>query len=163
MKRLATFFALSLLLAFGANAQRYLKDAPKVAGKMPQKGLAAMDELVPSVPGAPGETGLGFRSAEEKQIGTAFNLYSILLDGQNQVVYNPELNTVAFVHRQNNGAVGGSGVVSYDLSTDGGITWDSETKQVTPSLEITPGQQNNGHAERSHDAYHVEPRTCGNG
>lgn len=60
-------------------------------------------------------------------IGTAYNLFTILLDGQNQVSYHPDINSVSFVHRQNNGTSGGSGGVSFDLSTDGGATWSSNT------------------------------------
>ncbi len=56
-------------------------------------------------------------------IGTAYNLYTILLDGQNQVSYHPDINSVTFIHRQNNGTTGGSGGLSFDVSTDGGATW----------------------------------------
>lgn len=56
-------------------------------------------------------------------IGTAYNLYTILLSEQSQVSYDPDINSISFVHRQNSGTTGGSGGLSYDLSTDGGVSW----------------------------------------
>jgi PKD repeat protein len=66
-------------------------------------------------------------------IGTSYNLYSILLDGQNQVSYHPDINSVLFVHRQNDGTPGGSGGLSFDVSTDGGATW-TDNYVVTPDF-----------------------------
>lgn len=66
-------------------------------------------------------------------IGTSYNIYSVLLDEQNQVSYNPDINSVAFVHRQNNGDPGGSGVLSFDFSTDGGTTWNIDYN-LTPKI-----------------------------
>jgi hypothetical protein len=69
-------------------------------------------------------------------IGSSYNVFSILGDRQNQVVYNPAINTVAFCHRQNNGGPGGtnaSGIMSFDYSTDGGATWTVNPFQTTPT------------------------------
>jgi len=57
------------------------------------------------------------------ELGSAYNIYTILLDEQNQVAYNPELDAVTFIHRQNSGTTGGSGGISFDRSLDGGATW----------------------------------------
>ena len=67
-------------------------------------------------------------------LGTSYNVFTVLGDRQNQVVYNPDINTVGFVHRQNDGGVGGSGVVSFDYSTDGGANWIINPFQLTPGL-----------------------------
>lgn len=69
-------------------------------------------------------------------IGTAYNLFTTLLAGQNQVSYHPDINSVAFVHRQNSGTPGGSGGLSFDISTDGGATW---TTNVILSLDYNAG------------------------
>ena len=74
------------------------------------------------------------KAASTVTLGTSYNVFSILGDRQNQVVYNPDINTVGFVHRQNDGGAGGSGIVSFDYSTDGGATWTINPFQLTPSL-----------------------------
>lgn len=66
-------------------------------------------------------------------IGTAYNIYTVLLDGQNQVSYSPDINSVAFVHRHNSGTPGGSGGLSFDVSTDGGATWSTNVA-LTPTF-----------------------------
>ncbi len=68
-------------------------------------------------------------------LGSSFNPFSTLLPTQNELRYMPALNSVAFGHRQNADApAGGSGVISYDYSIDGGSTWDASNKQITPAL-----------------------------
>src|SRR5690606_11928988 len=63
------------------------------------------------------------KAASTINVGTSDNVFSILGDRQNQVVYNANINTIAFVHRQNAGGAGGSGIISIDYSTDGGANW----------------------------------------
>ena len=77
------------------------------------------------------------RRGLELDLGTSYNVYTILLDGQNQLYYNEDLNALSFVHRQNNGAPGGSGIISYDYSLDGGATWNTDNKPITPSADGT--------------------------
>ncbi len=76
------------------------------------------------------------KAASTIDIGTSFNIYSILGDRQNQVVYNKDINTVGFVHRQNDGGAGGTnatGIISLDYSTDGGANWTINPYQTTPT------------------------------
>jgi len=68
------------------------------------------------------------------QLGSSYNIYSILLNGQNQVMYNSDINSITFIHRQNNGGNGGSGVLSFDVSTDGGLSWITNTGPLTPGI-----------------------------
>ncbi len=68
------------------------------------------------------------------QLGTSYNIYSILLNGQNMVMYNSDINTVTFIHRQNNGGAGGSGVLTFDVSTDGGLNWTINQGPLTPGI-----------------------------
>ncbi len=70
----------------------------------------------------------GIRSASEFiEIGTAYNIFTILTEGQNQVSYNSDLNSLIFLHRHNDETPGGSGGLSFDMSTDGGSTWSTNT------------------------------------
>jgi hypothetical protein len=82
------------------------------------------------------------KAASTVQVGSSYNCYTILGDRQNQVVYNPDINTVAFVHRQNNGLPGGSGIISLDYSTDGGATWTTNPFQTTPGMDAMTSNGN---------------------
>ncbi|PCJ25706.1 MAG: hypothetical protein COA97_07455 [Flavobacteriales bacterium] len=74
------------------------------------------------------------KAASTITIGTSWNVFGILGDRQNQVVYNPDINTVGFVHRQNDGVGTSSGIISFDYSTDGGATWTVNPFELTPTL-----------------------------
>ncbi len=89
---------------------------------------------------------INFRTDDPYSIplGSSFNVFSVLVEGQNTLAYNPELNALVFAHRQNVGAPGGSGIVSFDVSTDGGMTWDTTNKQLTPTLMADNGVAING-------------------
>lgn len=67
-------------------------------------------------------------------IGTSGNIYTILLEGNNQVDYNPDLNTVSFIHRKDDAAPF-NGVIQYDYSTDGGATWEINQGPLSPGFE----------------------------
>ncbi len=85
------------------------------------------------------ERGSRLSNASVIQIGSSYNIFSILLSIQNQVMYNPDINTIVMGHRQNNGEPGGSGTLSYDYSTDGGATWNTMNKPITPTLDLSNG------------------------
>ena len=59
-------------------------------------------------------------------IGSSQNIYSILLSGPHQVMYNSEINTLVFVHRALDAGGHDSGELAFDFSTDGGDTWTTE-------------------------------------
>jgi hypothetical protein len=59
-------------------------------------------------------------------IGGAQNIYTALLDGPHQVMYNSEINTIVFVHRALDEGGGDSGELAFDFSTDEGETWTTE-------------------------------------
>ncbi|GJM33031.1 MAG: hypothetical protein DHS20C18_20320 [Saprospiraceae bacterium] len=94
----------------------------------------------------PQNEGITYRTDDPFSIplGSSFNVFSVLIEGQNPMTYNPESNSMVFCHRQNVGAAGGSGIISFDASTDGGVTWDTMNKQVTPSLMADDGTIING-------------------
>lgn len=70
-------------------------------------------------------------------MGSASNVYTILLDEQNQVAASDDLNSVVFIHRQDTSAFGGTtadnGRMRYDLSTDGGITFTNDIGTLNPT------------------------------
>lgn len=137
MKRLVTY-----LIVFTVSMATYAQ-APTSAGKQahlqPKKTFDVVDLQQPAfyknnpVNMTPDmfQTKSGRGSVSYIPIGRSFNLYSILLDDQNQVAFHPDINAVTFIHRQNDGTTGGSGGLSYDLSTDGGATWTTNAV-VTP-------------------------------
>lgn len=77
-------------------------------------------------------------------IGTAYNAFTILTTGQNQVDYNPDINTVTFLHRHNNGTTGGSGGLSFDVSTDGGDSWPDINVALSPNYNAGSETMNGG-------------------
>lgn len=77
------------------------------------------------------------KSASVIQLGSAPNLYTFILSGQNQVDYNEDINTVIFQHRSdpdNHDGLGGVGTLRVDFSTDGGATWSLDTLLITPAM-----------------------------
>jgi len=77
-------------------------------------------------------------------LGSSYNIYSVVSEGPNALNYIPEINTFAFCHRQNNGEDGGSGIISFDVSTDNGATWDATNKPLSPALTAENGTVING-------------------
>lgn len=77
-------------------------------------------------------------------MGSSYNIYSVVSEGPNPVSYHPDLNTIIFCHRQNFPHPGGSGIMSFDVSTDVGASWDTVTRQVTPNLMTPDGIPING-------------------
>ena len=57
-------------------------------------------------------------------IGTSYNLYTLLTAEQSCIDANQELGVVGFTHRQDTSFAGGSGVVQFSMTADGGTTWD---------------------------------------
>lgn len=66
-------------------------------------------------------------SAEVIPFGYYLTVYSMLLDGQNQVSYHPDINSVIFIHRSHYYIQG----ISFDVSTDGGATWQLKN-EISP-------------------------------
>jgi len=75
-------------------------------------------------------------TAEILPVGTASNIWTILNPDQSQVDYNPDLDMVTFVHRQDVGifSEGGSGTVRFDMSVDQGSNWTVDEGPLTPQL-----------------------------
>ncbi len=69
-------------------------------------------------------------------LGSASNVYTIVLDEQNQVAASDSLNAVVFIHRQDISVWGGTtadnGKLRYDLSTDGGSTFTNDVGLLNP-------------------------------
>lgn len=77
------------------------------------------------------------KAASVIQLGGAANFYSILLTSQDQVAYNPDINTVIFEHRQDpadHGGLGTNNSLRVDHSTDGGATWTVDQTLITPNM-----------------------------
>src|SRR4051812_7350298 len=67
-------------------------------------------------------------------ISSASNVFSLIRNGNNPVAASKDLNTVLFIHRNNASQFGGnSGNLRYDLSTNAGSTWVTNTGPVNPN------------------------------
>lgn len=149
MKRLITSILTVFIVTYAIGQAPVLKNT---TAKLMPKGKALVDLEQPAfykynVANAliadNSNTGSTRAGEEYIAIGTAYNLYTILLASQAQVSYIPEISSVAFVHRQSNGTAGGSGGISFDLSTDGGATWVTNNI-VTPNYNAgTSGMDGN--------------------
>jgi hypothetical protein len=76
------------------------------------------------------------------EMGSSSHVFTMLNSMQNQVDYNPDLNMVTFVHRQNTNLTpqGGSGTIRFDYSTDAGATWDHINEgPISPDLAAGDG------------------------
>jgi hypothetical protein len=74
--------------------------------------------------------------ASPVNLGTASNMFTLIRNGNNPVAVNKSLNTIAFIHRNNASAFGGSsGQLRYDLSTNSGTTWSLNLGVLNP---LTP-------------------------
>src|SRR4051812_17094154 len=66
--------------------------------------------------------------------GAAFNALTQKKNCKTPVVADKNLNTVIFTHRHNSNVFGGnSGNFRYDLSTNGGGTWNSNVGVLNPN------------------------------
>lgn len=78
----------------------------------------------------------GHARAVATPLGNASNAFTTLLTSQNQVSYDPAINSVVFTHRHNPadfGNQGGTGTMRFDVSTDGGATWTID-HLLTPNI-----------------------------
>lgn len=71
-------------------------------------------------------------------LGKSANIYTILLNGQNQVAYNHDLDAVAFIHRNYQANGTNSGTLNFDVSTDGGNTWNLDRGSLNPAYTSSP-------------------------
>lgn len=76
------------------------------------------------------------------EMGSSFSVLTMLEPQQNQVDYNPDLNMVTFVHRQNTFITpeGGSSILRFDYSIDAGETWNINQGPLTNDLLDADGQ-----------------------
>lgn len=73
-------------------------------------------------------------TATATNLGTASNVFSMVNNRPNQIAVDNDLNTITFVHRNNASAFGGhSGFLRYDVSTDGGATWQLDQGVMNPT------------------------------
>jgi hypothetical protein len=82
-----------------------------------------------------------FTAGCETTLGSSANSFTAINGGRSNLVYNADLNTIAFIHRGNPaGGVGtNSGQYYWDYSSDGGSTWNINQGPV-----YTPVNSNNG-------------------
>lgn len=68
-------------------------------------------------------------------LGSASNVYSIVTTEQNQVYSHNDLDLVTFIHRNDLNTFGGSsGHIRYDVSIDGGLSFNNDIGEMNPAL-----------------------------
>jgi hypothetical protein len=158
MTRCYTSIALALLtfFSFSIQAQEAL---PKDARQLDPAMDAPHPTFRSTSPAASDRSESNTSSVSQQRstgsyipIGTAYNIFTILTEGQNQVFYDSDLNTVSFIHRHNDGTPGGSGGLAFDLSTDGGNTWSTNTS-LSPDYNAGLYPDNTGNRYPSHVLY----------
>ena len=136
MKRLLLFISLILTISLFAQTQKY----QAISTKAPQEALLME---------APSNNASEYSMSDvEKEslksstnlsgtfipIGVAGNAYSTLGNGRTALWADPMINSVAFTHRMTGGTeVEGNSRVAYDVSTDGGATWQTDNQVYTPT------------------------------
>jgi Neuraminidase (sialidase) len=70
-------------------------------------------------------------------LGSAGNAFTCLRTEQTQIYANNETNLVHFMHRNNQNVYGGSsGNLRYDVSIDGGVTFNNDIGPVNPTMTL---------------------------
>ena len=69
-------------------------------------------------------------------IGTSANAYGLIGGGKSNLMAHPGLNSISFIHRMGGmlDPGGYSGDLGYDVSTDGGMTWNTMIEIYTAKL-----------------------------
>jgi len=86
----------------------------------------------------PASTGgqVPYRVGSSALLGKAGNLFTIIAGESNMIDYNADLNTLVFIHRNDNSVNGGDiGMYRYDISTDGGKTWALDRGVLNPTSD----------------------------
>ncbi|HMX98072.1 MAG TPA: T9SS type A sorting domain-containing protein [Bacteroidia bacterium] len=114
---------LLITLALGAAATLNAQEATKKTNKLEAIDNGVKLNVSQRVHGVSGTT---FTAGCENTLGSSANSYTALGGGRSNLIYNPAINTIAFIHRGNpSGGVGtSSGDLFWDISTDGGATWN---------------------------------------
>lgn len=71
--------------------------------------------------------------AADATLGTSSNMFTQIRNSTNPVVADKNLNTIVFIHRNNAAANGGnSGLLRYDVSVNGGTSWQNDQGVLNP-------------------------------
>ncbi|HNL05489.1 MAG TPA: hypothetical protein PKI54_11670, partial [Bacteroidia bacterium] len=114
---------LLITLALGAAATLNAQEATKKTNKLEAIDNGVKLNVSQRVHGVSGTT---FTAGCENTLGSSANAFTAINGGRSNLIYNSALNTIAFIHRGNpSGGVGtNSGDLFWDISTDGGATWN---------------------------------------
>ncbi len=125
--------ALLTMFAFGANAQ---------SSSLQQSYIQTNTDTEPSY-SISNNTSSPPSSSVDIELGYAGNSFSSIDNGSNPFAYDPATNTMVNIHRNAPGDFGGStSQYRFDVSTDGGETWDVNLGPLAPTPGASPsGQQ----------------------
>lgn len=119
--------ALGAALSFNTTAQEVQKVTRYVQPEI-------LDDHIysgPPVEPAKHRSSLAKNEAETITLGSSGNVFSFILGSNNNISYDPATGAIAFIHREN----GTTGNLRYDLSTDGGSSWETDLGPLTPGYD----------------------------
>ncbi|MFM2375522.1 MAG: hypothetical protein RLZZ165_619 [Bacteroidota bacterium] len=128
--------------AQGPNKQKFVSSPEKSNPMLNVKNMQHLNPAdPPSLVSASG-SGTGHHtppptakvsSVNPVMLGSASNVFTIINGDGNQVSVDNTLNMVTFTHRNNASVFSGtSSELRYDLSTDGGVTWNTDIGPLNP-------------------------------
>lgn len=128
MKKLTTFFSLALWGTFSLVAQHAKPvTAPIQVDAMQTENLMHFQRKAPLTLVEEGGSNMKTNSVTVTKLLTLPNAFGYSATGQKQLTAYPELNTVAFLNRQDPNTYGGgiTGDLRYTISTDKGLNWSN--------------------------------------
>ncbi|MBS4055973.1 MAG: T9SS type A sorting domain-containing protein [Bacteroidales bacterium] len=134
-KSLLLLFALGIgLVAFAQNPKADLKMMPAKANKYAQEPAAEKRVMPPSSVAvtSPAQSPMNTNVVTQIPIGQSGNAFGFFVDSRTASVWvDNSMNTVAFTHRL---ATPSSSYVGYDISKDGGTTWELNNINYDPTV-----------------------------
>ncbi|MBS1765385.1 MAG: T9SS type A sorting domain-containing protein [Bacteroidetes bacterium] len=118
--------SLLVTLALGASILTNAQEVRRPAVKLQAVNNNAKLTGVHQSPHLRAGANTTFAAGCENTLGSSANSFTSINGVRSNLIYNPALNTIAFIHRGNpSGGVGtSSGDYFWDISTDGGSTWN---------------------------------------
>jgi hypothetical protein len=128
---------LALGTAIAANAQDGMPAAIKLQAIPSGAKITKVTSPTPMRAGA----NTTFTAGCEATLGSSANSFTAINGPRANLFYSPAINTIAFIHRGNpsSGVGTSSGQYFWDVSTDGGSTWN-----INQGPSYTPANGNNG-------------------
>jgi hypothetical protein len=136
MKKLLFLISLIISVSVFAQTQRFEAVSIKAPNQkvLPEPPTHNSSGVVESQSDADFQKSTDNLNGTFVRMGSAGNAYSTLFNGRTALWADPAINSVAFTHRMTGGTeIEGNSRIAYDVSTDGGATWQNDNHVYTPT------------------------------